>query len=152
MSTQRAKKGSNSVYHVVGVTGFEPAASWSRSQRSTRPGNSITPQTVARDQKDAVRSVQESRPGPVNTMNFVTHLLPGGRGARLYGATAPLMSVADVSAWLTVSTATVYRLCASGRLPHCRVSNAIRIAPASVVAYVESCGGPLGSTRPGRAR
>ncbi|RYF52322.1 MAG: DNA-binding protein [Cytophagaceae bacterium] len=57
-------------------------------------------------------------------------------------ASEPLMTIAAVSAWLNVSPATVYRLCSSGKLPHSRVSNAIRIAPAVVSVYIESCGGP----------
>ncbi|RZK44806.1 MAG: DNA-binding protein [Hymenobacter sp.] len=49
-------------------------------------------------------------------------------------AAPPLMTIAAVSAWLNVSPATVYRLCASGKLPHIRVSNAIRIDPDAVAA------------------
>jgi excisionase family DNA binding protein len=37
--------------------------------------------------------------------------------------------VRQVAEALQVSTSTVYQLCAQGRLPHFRVSNAIRIEP-----------------------
>ena len=57
-------------------------------------------------------------------------------------AGVPLLSVVAVAAWLKVSTATVYRLCSAGKLPHCRVSNAIRIPPSAVDAYIDACGGP----------
>ncbi len=47
-----------------------------------------------------------------------------------------LLSVRAVAAHLRVSMATVYKLCASGALPHLRVSNAIRLAPDDLAAYV----------------
>lgn len=37
---------------------------------------------------------------------------------------------------LQVSTSTVYQLCAQGRLPHFRVSNAIRIEPSALEWFV----------------
>jgi excisionase family DNA binding protein len=40
-----------------------------------------------------------------------------------------LLSVKEAAARLGVSTSTVYKLCAEGKLAHVRVSNAIRIAP-----------------------
>ena len=51
------------------------------------------------------------------------------------------MTVTAVAAWLQVSPATVYRLCSSGKLRHFRVSNAIRIAPAVVEAFIGAYGG-----------
>jgi hypothetical protein len=39
-----------------------------------------------------------------------------------------------VAARLCVSTATVYKLCATGKLPHLRVLGAIRVPPADLVA------------------
>lgn len=127
---------------MVGARGFEPPASWSRSQRSSRPGTTITPQMLTRSPKAAPNGIQEIRPSPSATKDFVTHLLPGNQGARMSRAAAPLMTIAAVSAWLNVSPATVYRLCASGKLPHIRVSNAIRIDPDAVAAYIEGRGGP----------
>ena len=40
-----------------------------------------------------------------------------------------LLTVREVAAYLQVSTATVYELCARGKLRHVRVLNAIRVAP-----------------------
>ena len=48
------------------------------------------------------------------------------------GAPARLLRVKEVAAFLGVSTATVYRLCEEGALPHVRVSNSIRISLAAL--------------------
>ena len=48
----------------------------------------------------------------------------------------PLLSVREVASRLRVSTATVYRLCDRGELIHIRVSNAIRVPPADLEAYL----------------
>ena len=50
--------------------------------------------------------------------------IPGGAGR--------LLTVREVAERLAVSTATVYSLCERGELPHVRISNAIRIAPADL--------------------
>jgi excisionase family DNA binding protein len=47
-----------------------------------------------------------------------------------------LLSVAEVAATLGVSEATVYKLCAAGKLRHARVANAIRISPADVGSFL----------------
>jgi len=47
------------------------------------------------------------------------------------------LSVRDVAAQLSVSTATVYKLCAARELPHVRVLRAIRIALDGLGAFVE---------------
>jgi excisionase family DNA binding protein len=51
---------------------------------------------------------------------------------------APLLTVCEVAALLRVSPRTVYAMCAEGRLAHVRVMNAIRIAPAALVALDRS--------------
>ena len=43
-----------------------------------------------------------------------------------------LLSVADAARQLSVSTATVYKLCASGRLRSIRILNTLRIAPRDI--------------------
>jgi excisionase family DNA binding protein len=40
-----------------------------------------------------------------------------------------LLTIKEVAAYLRVSSATVYELCARGKLRHVRVLNAIRVAP-----------------------
>ena len=54
------------------------------------------------------------------------------------GASAlePLLSVREVANMLHVAPFTVYRLCDRGKLPHLRVSGAIRIHPKDLKAYL----------------
>jgi excisionase family DNA binding protein len=47
-----------------------------------------------------------------------------------------LLTVKDAAEQLGLCTATVYGLCADGALPHVRILNAIRIAPADLKAFV----------------
>lgn len=48
-----------------------------------------------------------------------------------------LLTVRDVAARLSVSTATVYAIVERGELAHVRVSNAIRVTPEALAAYLE---------------
>jgi excisionase family DNA binding protein len=48
----------------------------------------------------------------------------------------PLLSVREAARLLGVCSATVYKLCATGELPHARVLNAVRILPADLVTFV----------------
>jgi excisionase family DNA binding protein len=50
----------------------------------------------------------------------------------------PLLSVADVARRLSVSTATVYGLCGSGKLPHVRIMNAVRVRPADLRGFIDT--------------
>ena len=56
------------------------------------------------------------------------HAIPGGAGR--------LLTVREVAERLSVSTATIYTLCERGELPHVRISNSIRIAPADLAAFL----------------
>jgi excisionase family DNA binding protein len=49
-----------------------------------------------------------------------------------------LLTVREVAEVLQVSTATVYRLCLQGELRHVRVSNAIRVLPDQVEAFLRA--------------
>ncbi|WP_240357933.1 helix-turn-helix domain-containing protein [Myxococcus vastator] len=66
-------------------------------------------------------------------------MLQGPTPARLCalpgGAERPL-TVREVAERLAICTATVYRLCERGELAHVRVSNAIRVRPADVDAFI----------------
>jgi len=65
----------------------------------------------------------------------------GGRlAAFLLHEPARLLSVREVAQLLAVSTPIVYRLCEAGTLAHVRVSNAIRIAPGSLLDYLATGG------------
>jgi excisionase family DNA binding protein len=47
-----------------------------------------------------------------------------------------VLTVREVAERLAISTATVYALCDRGELPHVRISNAIRIDPADLAAFI----------------
>ncbi len=47
-----------------------------------------------------------------------------------------LLTIQEVADRLGVSKATVYKLCEEGRIPHFRVSNAIRVDAAALEAYL----------------
>lgn len=49
---------------------------------------------------------------------------------------ARLLTAREVAEQLAVSTATVYALCDRGELLHVRISNAIRIAPTDLAAFI----------------
>jgi excisionase family DNA binding protein len=74
-----------------------------------------------------------------NHKAFAAPVLQGAAPARLRvlpDTTERLLTVRAVAERLGVSTATVYGLCERGELPHVRVSNAIRIRPADLKAYL----------------
>jgi excisionase family DNA binding protein len=48
-----------------------------------------------------------------------------------------LLSVRQVAEQLAVSTATIYRMAERGHLPHVRISNAIRVAPRELAAFID---------------
>ncbi len=50
----------------------------------------------------------------------------------------PYLTVREVAARLRVCTATVYRLCEAGRLPHVRVSNAVRVSHLDLQAFLQT--------------
>jgi excisionase family DNA binding protein len=60
------------------------------------------------------------------------------KGARrlLKSTDAPLLTAIEVAARLRVCTATVYKMCSSGALPHVRVLNAVRVAEADLERFL----------------
>ncbi|TMA15353.1 MAG: helix-turn-helix domain-containing protein [Deltaproteobacteria bacterium] len=54
------------------------------------------------------------------------------------GVQGALLSVAAVARQIGVCTATIYRLCARGELPHVRLLNAIRIVPEDLAAFMRT--------------
>ncbi len=58
------------------------------------------------------------------------------------GVPETLLTIREVAAQLRLSTATVYKLCAQGELPHVRVLNSIRVAPAVLAEVMASRRGP----------
>ena len=65
---------------------------------------------------------------------------PGFRPAAvgLARGAARLLSVREVAAHLSVSTATVYKLARTGQLRHLRVANTVRVDPADLEAFIAS--------------
>ena len=58
------------------------------------------------------------------------------------GGSEALLSVKEVARELGIATATVYGLCAEGRLTHVRILNVIRVARSDLEAFVATCRGP----------
>ncbi len=56
---------------------------------------------------------------------------------------ARFLTVREVAKLLNVATSTVYKLCAEGKLAHVRVSNAIRVHPSAVDAWLAAAGNAL---------
>jgi excisionase family DNA binding protein len=50
----------------------------------------------------------------------------------------PLLSVKEVARQLRIATATVYGLCAEGRLAHVRILNVIRVSKSDLKAFVSA--------------
>lgn len=115
-------------------TGFEPATPSLGSTTGERPavvGSSQT-RTVPRSRDSS--QVQPSQPASGSARSSVPN--PSPRLLSLEGGAEHLLNVRTVARRLGVSTATVYVLCERGELAHVRVSNAIRIAPADLAAFI----------------
>jgi len=121
------------------LIGFEPTPSWSRTGERGRPDPTSSSQPVDIARPDTPERIQPSQVLSPISKNFTTRLLTDSAvGQVLSQLTADLLSVADVAARLRVSTATVYALVDRGELRHVRVSNAIRISPADLAAFVQA--------------
>ncbi len=96
----------------------------------------LTPPFSACVIASASKPDQSSPSQPVAAVfkKFVPALSPHLRP--IAGGADDLLKVRDVAAKLGLSTATVYALCERGELPHVRVSNAIRVAPADLEAFI----------------
>jgi excisionase family DNA binding protein len=73
---------------------------------------------------------------------FGTRLVPGPRPERrvkggflLVPQSEVLLTLREVARQLGVCRATVYRLCATDKLPSVRVCNALRVRPADLIAF-----------------
>ena len=73
-------------------------------------------------------------PGPTTPTPDDLGLLCGGRNR--------LLTVREVAEQLEVCSATVYRLCANGELPHVRIIDSIRIRPTDLAAFIAASGEP----------
>ena len=121
-------------------TGFEPATlslgTQNRQSSSIRPA---TEELVSVGDSSSSNSAATDRKRLVSALS--SGILPAGSRTRLRaidGGRDNLLSVRQVAARLSVSTATVYALCALRELPHVRVLNAIRVAPLDLEAFIAS--------------
>ena len=106
-----------------------------------RPDLTSGSQTGASSRSAASSPVRGAQPFAAVHKKFVPAVSPGaaeaaGRLRALEGGAGRLLTVREAAARLAVSTFTVYGLCERGELPHVRISNAIRIAPADLAAYL----------------
>ena len=128
-------------------TGFEPATlslgrrvdqpstfpSAPNSSERLGPGRIVTsqnPQPLGTAPNRPAAPLLQGTNAPA-TAGAPLRVVDGGRGN--------LLTVRAVAGRLGVSTATVYKLVAQGDLPHARVSNAIRISPDDIAAYLVRC-------------
>jgi len=113
--------------------------SWSRTGERDRPAGESGLQGVDFVQSEGPAGVQPSQAVGAFSKNLVASLVTASTLRSVpAGYTEDLLSVAQVAARLRVSNATVYGLVERGALAHVRVSNAIRVAPADLAAFVEA--------------
>ena len=107
-------------------TGVEPATLSLGKYESGIAGGHKAPQAVvtARSADDA--QFQRTPPEATIRQDFASPLLPDFSAS---------LTVKEVAVRLRVCTATIYRLCTSGELPHFRVGAAIRIREADLRAF-----------------
>ena len=117
---------------LAGCTGLEPVASGVTGGLSgvAEPGNASQPLVISGTGAAEKRAVWQDfggfRPPRVT---------PELQSPEVQGRPRPrFLSVREAAALLRVCTSTVYKLCAEGRLPHVRVSNAIRIPEGAIAA------------------
>jgi len=129
-------------------------AAWSKGDESALP--SMVPLIYDELRQPARRDLQNGRPGHTLQPTALVHeaLSPLARvwtprvTPELQSAGSPspgwsrLLSVREVASKLRVCTATVYKLCAGGKLGHLRVCNTIRIPESALVAL--QCGASEG--------
>ncbi len=106
---------------------------WEANSESVQPFASVHNPSDSFENK---RCPQFSASQPIAGFprNFVPLLSPNL--SAIQGRATDLLTVRDVAARLNVSTAMVYKLCDRGELPHVRISNPIRIAPADLADFI----------------
>ncbi|HVP66369.1 MAG TPA: helix-turn-helix domain-containing protein [Anaeromyxobacteraceae bacterium] len=132
-----ANREANRALGVARGTGFEPVASGS--------GGAVSPLVTSGDPSQPLVIARGRRRGDCSPSLDLApfsrpRVTPELQAQRAIGPHERLLTVREVAARLQVSTATVYRLCGEGKLPHVRVSNSIRISPGEVPGFAA---GPL---------
>lgn len=117
--------------------GFEPSTPSLGSRAEDCPTVDTPSQSFVSSRLSGGSPVQPSQAFSAIAKHFVPDLSPGRvRLKVLAGTGRPLLTVAQVAERLAVCRATVYALVERGELVHVRVSNAIRIAPDAVEAFI----------------
>jgi len=125
---------------VVGETGFEPATPWSRTAiEGFSPRETAIPGVASPGNPEDRSAFQDTQSTSCDDLRSKI-CRPGVAIEKAPGLELPLLSIKEVAAQLGVCRAVAYRLCEDGELPHIRISNAIRVAPAAVAAYLASRG------------
>ena len=139
---------------VVGREGFEPSTNGLKAGPSAvRP---MSPGTDPQRSRGLGRPAQSAphRGSPVHVGSGGPNEVQASRvlaaPLRALAGGAARLTVRDVAARLGVSMATVYAICERGELAHVRVSNAIRIEPSQLAAYVARQARPRGEPRQAR--
>ena len=124
----------------MSAEGVEPSTYGLRGQaESLSPPHTAT-QARAITTSGRRPTLTPTLPGAPSTTGRVAPVWPQSTGVRLRvldGGVRNLLSVRQVAERLSVSTATVYRLAERGELPHLRLSNAVRVAPADLEAFID---------------
>jgi excisionase family DNA binding protein len=107
-------------------TGFEPATLSLGKYESGIAAVNSTSQPVGSIQIDDDAPSQRTPPEARFSKDFASPLLPDF---------SPSLTVKEVAARLRVCTATIYRLCTTGELPHLRVGATIRIREEDLRAF-----------------
>ena len=111
-------------------TGFEPAT-LSLGKLSGVLGEACSPM-------QAIATTPDSRSGGLYSVSPNAPFCSPFAAPVLQG----LLTVREVAARLSVSTATVYKLCATNRLGYVRVLGAIRIEPHDLATLIECLASP----------
>jgi excisionase family DNA binding protein len=123
-TTATSRKTRKSLFGMERETGFEPATLSLGKRIDAFVGSCRYSQPLA--------DTSDSAPTDFHSVAF------GARVCSPFAAPVlqALLTVREVATQLGVSTATVYKLCATRQLSYVRVLGAMRIAPADVAAFI----------------
>jgi excisionase family DNA binding protein len=119
----------------------EPLDVVSGAHRATRPepSTAFNPLTsLGLGEGESVRNLRPFTRFPEAFGPTLVQGAPRGRLRALKVSPAPVLNVREAAAKLRVSPATIYRLCAEGKLRHVRVSNALRMTEEDLEGYLRT--------------